>query len=248
MILYFSGTGNSAYAAKRVAEAVGDEVLDLFPKLRARDHSPLESRRPWLVVSPVYAWRLPHLLQDWLEQTPLTGSKELYFLLTCGSSMGNAGKYLEALCRKKGLSYRGCFAVQMPENYIALFRTPSREAALEIIHRAEPSIQDAAALLARGEPFPQQKPSLLARFCSGPVNRVFYPLFVHAEKFSVTDRCSACGACAALCPLENIRLEAGRPHWGKSCTHCMACICRCPAQAIEYGHHSRSLPRYTCPK
>ena len=27
----------------------------------------------------------------------------------------------------------------------------------------------------------------------------------------------------------------------------MACICRCPKAAIEYGKHSRGLPRYTFP-
>ena len=36
------------------------------------------------------------------------------------------------------------------------------------------------------------------------------------------------------CPLNNIRLENGKPVWGKHCTHCMACICDCPKEAIEY--------------
>lgn len=34
MILYFSGTGNSEYVAKRIGKAVGDEVLDLFSRLK----------------------------------------------------------------------------------------------------------------------------------------------------------------------------------------------------------------------
>ena len=35
MILYFSGTGNSAYVAKRVGKEISDEVLDLFKKIKA---------------------------------------------------------------------------------------------------------------------------------------------------------------------------------------------------------------------
>ena len=27
----------------------------------------------------------------------------------------------------------------------------------------------------------------------------------------------------------------------------MACICRCPREAVEYGKHSRGLPRYVFP-
>ena len=34
MILYYSGTGNSEYAAKRIGGEIGDEVLNLFEKLR----------------------------------------------------------------------------------------------------------------------------------------------------------------------------------------------------------------------
>ena len=49
-------------------------------------------------------------------------------------------------------------------------------------------------------------------------------------------------------PLGNIKLADGKPVWGDRCTHCMACISRCPKEAIEYGTHSRGLPRYLCPK
>ena len=41
MILYFSATGNSAFAAKRIAEKIGDETLSLLEKFRANDRSPL---------------------------------------------------------------------------------------------------------------------------------------------------------------------------------------------------------------
>ena len=72
-------------------------------------------------------------------------------------------------------------------------------------------------------------------------------MFVHADKFYVTDACISCGKCVKVCPLGNIRLENGRPVWGKNCTHCMACICRCPREAVEYGKHSRGLLRYVFP-
>ena len=73
-------------------------------------------------------------------------------------------------------------------------------------------------------------------------------MFVHAKKFQATSACTSCGKCAVICPLNNIRLTNGTPVWGKNCTHCMACINRCPSQAIEYGKHTQTLPRYTCPK
>ena len=126
MILYFSGTGNSAYVAKRVGKATGDAVVDLFEKIRGRDFSSIHTERPLVVVTPTYAWRLPRIVEDWMERTPFTGNQDVYFILTCGENIGNAGKYLEALCGKKGLKNCGCMGIVMPENYIALFATPSK--------------------------------------------------------------------------------------------------------------------------
>lgn len=248
MILYFSGTGNSAYAAKRIGAEIQDETLDLFEKIRGRDFSRLHSDRPWVIAAPTYAWRIPRLLQEWLERTELLGSREIYFVMTCGGSIGNAGAYLKKLCRRKDLSFMGCAPVLMPENYVALFNTPTREKALSIIDRAETSITAAARLIGDGRPLPEPELTFKDRVNSGIVNDLFYPVFVHAKKFHVTDACISCGKCEKLCPLRNIHLENGKPVWGKDCTHCMACICRCPAEAIEYGSHSAGLPRYHCPR
>lgn len=248
MILYFSGTGNSAYVAARIGEALHDETLDLFERLRSRDFSPLHSDRPWVVVTPTYAWRIPRIVQEWLEKTPLTGSRDIYFVMTCGENIGSAGKYTDRLCATKGMNSLGCIPVVMPENYIALFKTPDEKAARPILRRAKKAIDEAARLISSRERYQPAPFTLRDNLCSSIVNAGFYPFFVHAKKFAVTDACISCGKCVQVCPLSNITLENGKPVWGKRCTHCMACICRCPAEAIEYGRHSRGLPRYTCPE
>ena len=79
---------------------------------------------------------------------------------------------------------------------------------------------------------------------SGPVNLLFYPLFVKARGYHATEACTGCGTCTALCPLNNIRMEDRRPVWGKNCTQCMACIGGCPAGAVEYGDKTRGKVRY----
>lgn len=248
MILFFSGTGNSEYAAKRIGKETGDEVLNLFQKIRSRDFSEIHASRPWVIVVPTYAWRIPRIVQEWLEKTSLVGNKNIYFVMTCGGSAGNAGKYLEKLCRIKKLNDMGCREIIMPENYLAMFSTPTEEEALEMIRRAESVIDETAFLIKSSRPFTRAEVTFRDKVNSGVINAFFYPVFVHAKKFYATNECISCGKCAAVCPLNNIRLENGTPEWGKNCTHCMACICRCPSAAIEYGAHSKGLPRYICPK
>ena len=46
MILYFSGTGNSEYVAKHIADALGDEILNLNDRIKASDTSPIETGDP----------------------------------------------------------------------------------------------------------------------------------------------------------------------------------------------------------
>ena len=244
MILYYTGTGNSAYAARRIAQATGDEAVDLFSRLRDNDTSPMESQRPWVIVTPTYAWRVPRIVRDWLSKTELRGARDIYFVMTCGSETGNAGSYAEKWCAGKGLSFRGCAGVVMPENYIIMFTAPSPKEEAEIIVRANGRLDALAQSITKGEDFARPRIRLIDRLYSGVVNDVFYSLFVKSKKFFATDECVGCGACAAMCPTKNIRIENGRPVWGDDCTHCSACICRCPKQAIEYGRRTKGLRRY----
>ena len=248
MILYFSGTGNSEYAAKRIGRELDDEVVCLFEKIRSRDFTKMHSDRPWIIVTPTYAWRIPRIIQEWLMKTALAGNRDIYFVMTCGGSIGNAGSGSEKLCSAKKLNYMGCTAVVMPENYIAMFDVPAQKESLEIIQRAEQTINEAILTIKNGKAFSRPAVTFQDRMNSGIVNNLFYPVFVHAKKFYAADTCISCGKCAKICPLNNIRMENRKPVWGKNCTHCMACICHCPTEAIEYGKHSKGKPRYVCPK
>lgn len=63
MILYFTGTGNSAFIAKRIAEKTGDTAVDVFPMIRENNYGKLSSSRP-------FGGGLPYL---WLADPPCAG-------------------------------------------------------------------------------------------------------------------------------------------------------------------------------
>lgn len=248
MICFFTGTGNSEYIAKRLGEEINDERLNLFERIKNQDYSAIHSEQPWIIVAPTYAWRIPRILEIWLRKTALCGSKEIYFVMTCGGNVGNASKYLKALCDEKQLGFQGCFEVVMPENYIAMYPTPGHEEALRIISLADERLQDAIDRIKTKQAFETSEITMKDKMSSGIINDLFYPMMVHAKKFYAQGSCISCGLCTQICPMNNIVLSQGKPIWGKHCTHCMACISRCPKEAIEYGKQSIGMPRYTCPK
>lgn len=245
MILYFSGTGNSQLVALQLAELIGDdEVVSINYHLKSGKNVTIRSERPLVFVAPTYCWRLPKVVERWIMETSFQGCQDAYFILTCGGDCGNAASYAEKLCTKKGLRFCGLAPVVMPENYLALFPTPDKAECQAVIERAKPHISQLAKQIQAGKHFSTPSVSLAGKLESGPVNPLFYALFVHDKGFTASDRCISCGKCALRCPLNNIAMADGKPTWKGNCTHCMACIGGCPTEAIEYKSKSKGRNRY----
>ena len=244
MVLYYSGTGNSKFIAKCIASALETDCLNLNERIKAENTSSVQTEENVILVTPTYAWRIPHIVSGWLGKAELVGAKRIWFVMDCGSEIGNAAKYNQELAAQKALAYMGTAQIVMPENYIAMFGAPKAEEARKIVRNAEPTIMDIIAHIKAEQPFAVPRNNLYDRLMSGPVNPIFYRFFVKADAFQVSDACTGCGQCVRNCPMNNISLRDRKPVWGRECTHCMACICYCPAKAIEYGKKSIGKPRY----
>lgn len=247
MILYFSATGNSQYCAEWLADHRKDDLMDTFYYIRHGIAAELQSETPWVFVMPTYCWQIPRVVEDFILSGHFSGSREAYFVMTCGSEVGDVEPKLRDLCQHKGMNYCGTLPVVMPDNYLVFFTPPSQDQARIMRRKAEDTLEQGIGYMNRGESFPPIQTKGLDHLKSGVVNRAFYRFHVKANKFYAKDSCVGCGKCEHVCPMGNICLEQGKPVWGSSCTHCMACICKCPVEAIEYGKGTRKKQRYLCP-
>ncbi len=256
MILYFTGTGNSQYLAETMARRLHDTVVDATKLIKNGEHPHFHSEKPYVFVSPVYAWRLPRVFAEWMRQCRFDGDKRGYFILTCGSEIGAAGNYLTALAQKLSLTSMGTAQVIMPENYLVMFEPTAPEEDAALFSAATSTCEDFCARISQGQTLEGIKAGVLGHLCSDIVNPLFYTFYIGAKKFHVTDACISCGKCVESCMLNNIRLDERAsygasqtkkvPVWGKDCTHCMACICKCPTEVIEYGKKTKGRRRYFC--
>ena len=243
MVLYFSGTGNSRYVAEVIAGELGDELISINDYIKNGIAGDFVSGRPYVLVCPTYAWRVPLVVEDWLRGARFDGCKDLYFVLTCGSSTYGAQTYARRLCDETGMNFRGFKTVIMPENYIAMFPVPDREKSARIVNAAMRPVKAAVRAITAGEDMPEKNPHL-GMFMSTLVNRFFFKFLVKDKGFHLEKPCTSCGKCAEMCPLNNISLEDGRPVWHGNCTHCMACICSCPLECIEYKKATQKRRKY----
>ena len=243
MICYFSGTGNSKYVAEEISKSLNDSLIDINGRIKNRDTTNIDVNEKLIIVTPTYAWRIPRIVYKWILDTNFNNVKEVYYVMTCGGEIGNADKYNQKLSKQKGFIHKGTFEIIMPENYIALFNTPSNDQAKEIVSKARPVIKNVIYIISNNKET-NYSPSLKDKFKSSLVNDVFYPMYVNTKKFYVTNLCIGCEKCVTLCPLNNINLKDNKPIWKNNCTHCMACISYCPTGAIEYGKDSSRKERY----
>ena len=216
MILFFSGTGNSRYIARRLAAALGDELVSVNDRIKSGDTGAVRADGRLIFVTPTYGWRIPRVVEEWIRRVEFSGADKVWFVMNCGSEIGNAAKYNKRLCADKGFTYMGTAQVIMPENYIAMFDAPEAPEAARIIEAASPSIDEAARKISEGFEFAAPQNNLYDRFMSTAVNPAFYALFVKADKFRADDKCIGCGKCARLACL--CGAKTARTAWPASVT------------------------------
>ena len=157
MVFYFSGTGNSRYAASLLAGAAEDELLCMNDVMRQRILDPYNARyafyseKPLVFVCPTYYYRIPRIVEQFIRESRFEGCRRAYFFLTCGSSTGSAAAYAESFCRERELEFMGLSSVKMPENYIAMFSAPTRDEAQGILRSAVPQIESAGRMIRYGK-------------------------------------------------------------------------------------------------
>ena len=216
MIFYFTGTGNTRWAAQQLAGATGDRLRFIPDELRKST--------------------LHYTLAD-DERLGICS------LTTCGDNMGYAMRILRKELQHKGLMLDAAFAVVMPESnvcfsFLHLDTKESEERKIAAAQERMPHITDLVAQKARNveELVKGAIPFTFTYVIGGYYNKHL----ITDEKFWVdAEQCILCGLCARRCPVDDI--EGIPPRWkhNGSCTNCLACYHYCPTHAIHWGNMQR---------
>lgn len=236
MIFYFSGTGNSAWAARQLARLTEDKAYDITNLNQLPD---LDSTGQIGFVFPVYAWGAPEIMAKFAKKLPKTQAFT-FGVCTCG---GDAGLAMKQFSKVYPLS--SSYSLVMPNNYIIGSDTDNEEEIRQKITAARAELKQMAQEIQQQEPVYRVHEGGLAGVKSHLVNFGFNKFARSAKPFFAEDRCNGCGLCMKNCPAHAITLRNGKPVWAAQCFQCLRCINECPQQAIQYGKSTAGRRRYT---
>jgi len=250
MIFYFTGTGNSLYAASNIAEAQGDQVFSIAKLMDQHNdvyHYELGENEMLGFVFPIFAWAPPKMVLDFIKKLDVAGKPYAFYLSTCGNDEGSTSKIIRKALAAKGLALDGSFSLQMPNNYIPGFDVDSKDLEAEKLKAAKGMLLEINKAIEKRQKYvnltiPGRFPALKTAL----VNPVFNRFALNTRQFSADDTCTGCGICEKICPAHTIKVT-DKPVWGKACTQCLGCINRCPVHAIQYGKGTARKGRYYHP-
>lgn len=250
MIFYFSGTGNSLYAARKVANILGEGILSIADEMR-KNHSVFEYelKKDEILgfVFPVYAWAPPKIVLDFVKRLKVSETKPYTFsLCTCGAEEGKATRMLQKTLFQRGLLLQSAFSVVMPNNYMIGVELDSQEVVIKKLQDAEAKLQAITDVIRKRQSLFDIIPGKWSALKSAVVNPMFNRFAMNTKQFYATDKCTGCGTCEKVCPVNCIVVRK-KPAWNKTCTHCLACINRCPVHAIQHAKRTIHKARYLHP-
>ena len=253
MIFYFSGTGNTLWAARQLAEATGESLIDMAACNISSFQLKAEERIGFCF--PVHGWQPPKLVRRFIRSLTVKTSPErsnyCFALCTCGDSIGLTMEMLDRELETKGLKLDSMFSLTMPESYVALpfMYTDTIAREQQKTETAQRQLKDICSIVERCE-------SGIIRTHKGPlpwvlshvIGAFFNAALITDRPFRLDkNRCTACRKCLKICPVHNISLDkCGFPQWQYThqCTACLACYHHCPKHAINYGPLTRNRGQY----
>lgn len=270
MIFYFSGTGNSKWAAKTLALETGDTLVSIPEVINSDCSFTLEKDEHVGFIFPIHGWRVPNIVKEFLTKLTIKTLGEdtshvkhyCFCLVTAGDSIGKAmerfQQQLKSVTVNDALSLKAVCSLIMPESYVGLpgMDVDTKEKELEKKELASKQLKEFSNIL-KQHPHKDSNQiwgwnqlirGPIPSFFSGPVGGFFERFLITDKPFHVDNRrCVKCGICANVCPVSDIKGGLGyEPEWlhnGK-CLTCFSCYHHCPHHAIEFGKRTQKKGQY----
>ena len=251
-IYYFSGTGNSLFAARELALHLPD--CRIIPMVGAFNEGQTETDADVLgLIFPVHALTTPILVKRFLKTLRIKSAAYVFAVATRG---GTVYRGFPALSRaidrartnrtRKGLDAAFTLTVLNNESRQQPYSAESTEEIEAVRQRCAEELELIAGQInarqsvsaPKGDdgipmPFGPIRNALIEGLVLGAMRVA--PMLGGPQYFYHDDTCNGCGICAKVCLSQKIQMQTGQPVWNKNtmCFMCYACLNYCPQQSVQ---------------
>lgn len=236
-LIYFSPTGNT----KKVVEALG---AGLGKVANVHDLTLLEGRTAALTFGsndvvvlgvPVYAGRIPELMENWMEKLKGEGTLAVPVVVYGNRDYEDALIELRDLMTARGFQCVAGGAFVGEHSYT------------ELVGTGRPDVEDLDGAKAFGRKAAGYINSVIssgdqvntsANFTLNLSGNLPYKERKAAPPMApvTSEACTSCGICASFCPTSAIDFQDFSKIDPEKCLRCCSCIRKCPVEAKRFEH------------
>ncbi len=245
IVYYFTGTGNSLVAARRLAkEMMGPPPIPMVRYLDIKEVKP--GADTVALVYPVHHWGPADVVLRFARKLCAPHGTYVFAVATYGGHSGRAFQDLTKALEERAHGLTAGFHVKTVQNYVPVFPMPDGARLRALQENADAQVD---AII---EKVKRRSPGEKEHWRYRPGVRSYYlnskrKLHAKDRRFTVRDGCTSCGTCAGVCPVGNVKIRDGRPEWQHRCEQCFACLHWCPEGVIEWDGKTMGMGRYHHP-
>lgn len=236
-LYYFSGSGNTKWAADRFKESFhfyGSSVeLINIENLERID---IDNCDTIIIGTPIHAEVAPKLVMDFINKLPNNSNGiECVLYATLGANSAAALDIIRKILKNKGYTVVAQSFISMPNNYyFGVGKEPSPERINKALDEGQIKIKKIVEeVLKKNKKIDSVS---IFRVGIGKVSGKGFMKFLPrmARHLTAIEGCNKCGLCLRNCPKGNITFENGHAVFHSHCIMCTRCIHICPLNAIRY--------------
>ena len=253
LILYFSGTGNTHFIAKKIRDSLSEHNVECKPV----ENFPIDkiSKFDILIFGfPVYACSMPEFLKQFTNKFPLPKSGKIVLFSTYAYMPCNAMKSTADYFSTRGFEVSFAKGVKMPgsDGLLLTKKTSSHAKKLSKINFDDREDIKQFVNKVKNAVCVEKTPCIIqgnifSSFAS-PLMKLFIPIENKLKASLFADEtCIHCGICEEVCPVKNIKVTEKGVSFRNDCVLCLRCITQCPKEAIQIGKLTKGTVRWKGP-